>query len=69
MAMNGPQLGDEIVAAIKALTGGGSYPQDALVISIWEAIGTAIVKHIKDNAVVAQPPDSNNDTEMPGSIS
>jgi hypothetical protein len=69
MAMNGNTMGDEVVAAIKSVTGAATHPQDAQVTLIWEAICTAIVKHIKDNAVVTQPNDSNNDTEMPGSIS
>ena len=36
---------------------------------ILEAFCQGIINEIKANAVVAQPPDSNGDTESPGTIS
>ena len=64
----GPALGDEIVAAIKATTGNGSFSQDTEVIAIWRAIGTAIVNHITANAVTVNANDSNGDSIPPGTI-
>jgi ribosomal protein S9 len=63
--MNGTQLGDEIIVAINSVTGGAATGQVKL---IWEAIGRAIVDHIKNNAVVSQPPDSDGSGEQPGSV-
>ena len=45
MAMNGNQLGEEIVAAI-GFNGEEIY---------WKKIAEAIVQHIKNNAVVTTP--------------
>lgn len=58
MAMNGVQLGDEIIAAIQSVTGGAPSAQ---VTAIWEAIGVAIVAHIQANAH-ATGTDSGNDS-------
>ena len=48
MALNGDELGQEIVDTIN-LDGLGQPEQDALLAS-WQAIGNAIVDHIKANA-------------------
>lgn len=68
MAMNGNTMGDEVVAAIKALSGSPALPQDPQIKVLWEAICTAIVTHIKNNAVVIQASDSHGDTEQNGTI-
>ena len=55
MAMNGAQMGDDIVAAIQALNPNWnqlSGAQQAQLKAYWEAIATAIVNHIKDKADV-----------------
>ncbi len=65
MAMNGNNLGDEIIAAINSVTGGVARARE---IQIWHAIGTAIVQHIQSNAVTHQPPDSDGDSEQDGTI-
>ena len=49
MAMNGDQMGTEVVAAIKAFTGAGPLPQDAQILALWQEICTAIVLHIQTN--------------------
>lgn len=50
MAMNGPQLGDEIVQFI--MSPEAPARMQAQITELWEKIGTVIVKHIQDNAVV-----------------
>lgn len=50
MAMNGPQLGDEIVQFI--MSPEAPARMQAQIYELWEKIGTVIVKHIQDNAVV-----------------
>lgn len=55
MAMNGDQLGDEMLAAIDATVAGQQQVSQAQRIAIWRAIGGAIVQHITTNAVVAVP--------------
>lgn len=50
MAMNGPQLGDEIVQFI--MSPQAPAHMQAQITELWEKIGTVIVKHIQDNAVV-----------------
>jgi len=49
MAMNKDQLGQEIVDAIKSVTGGAETPQ---VLAIWQAISKAIIDHLIANAEV-----------------
>lgn len=48
MAMNGSTLGDEIVAAVNALTA----PQKIDPTACWRAIAGAIVAHLQANATV-----------------
>lgn len=50
MAMNGPQLGDEIVQFIMSPEAPAHMQEQ--ITELWEKIGTVIVKHIQDNAVV-----------------
>lgn len=62
MSMNGPQMGNEVVAAIQGVTSGSPTPEQlALVTEIWQAICTAIVVHIQTNAR-AVGTDSDGDT-------
>jgi len=49
MAMNKDQLGQEIVDAIKSVTGGSETAQ---VLQIWQAISEAIIQHLITNAEV-----------------
>ena len=50
MAMNGVQLGHEIVNYIMSPEAPASM--QAKIYELWENIGKVIVKHIQDNAVV-----------------
>lgn len=67
MAMNGNQMGAEVITAIKGIVDAGLDRNDSHE-DIWKAICTAIVTHIQNNAVVIQPNDSNGDTEAPGTV-
>jgi hypothetical protein len=50
MAMDGNKLGQEITAAI--VDGAAPPIIQAQVLTLWQKIGGAIVKHIQDNAEV-----------------
>lgn len=50
MAMNGNNLGDEMLAAIDALSDSDKAKRQAL----FRAMGNSIVKHITKNGVIAQ---------------
>ena len=54
MALNGTQLGDEIVAALTSagLVGRGPGDPQPTPSEVWQAVGQAIVDHFKTNAVV-----------------
>lgn len=53
MAMNGNTLGDSIANIITA----SDAPEDVKqqIKTLWESIGSAIVDHIKKNAVISVP--------------
>lgn len=55
MAMNGTQLGDEIVAALTTagLIGRGPGDPQPTPSEVWQVVGQAIVAHVQANAVVA----------------
>jgi len=68
MAMNGNQLGQEIAEII---THSDAPPEvKAQVLTLWQKIGTAIVDHIKTNAVVPAgiPTQSGGNTTGPGKV-
>jgi predicted KAP-like P-loop ATPase len=71
MAMGGNKLGQEIANAIMNT----DAPPDVKVqvLALWEKIGTAIVDHIKDNAIVpfgiaVSTPVGPGATSAPGSV-
>jgi len=53
MAMNGNQLGTEIMDAI--ISSEATPAAKAQVLELWQKIGNVIVNHIKTNAVVETP--------------
>ena len=61
MALDGDQMGQEVVNAIKAYTGAGPLPQDAQILALWQEICKAIVLHIQTNGH-ATGNDSNGDS-------
>lgn len=68
MAMNGTQLGDDIVAFLKTLNPeiGTGTPAETKLKQQWEGIAGVIVSHIQANAVV-NTNDTGTVTSGPGS--
>ena len=66
MAMNGNELGAEIANLVIASNAPPEVRQD--ILRLWQRIGTTIVSHIQDNAVITVTGVLSGDEKAPGTV-